>query len=152
VIADDERPPAGARARRRRRALRTALVVALSFVALLAVGSATTHYDTVHLMELRAPKQAPAWTAPCRGQRPPAPPYVLPCGRVDGIVVWVQKDDPDRDGDVHVVALAGPRLVIVKYKRKHREEAPGLGHQVHAAGPLSSGESGRPEITVGGFH
>jgi hypothetical protein len=117
----------------------------------VVIGASTTDYEKVPLTEIRPGTSVPAWTAPCRGHRPPAPPYVLPCGRVDGIAVWTERDDPDGDGDVHVGVLAGPRLVIVKYKRRLRGQAPGIGSRVRAAGPISSGGSGRSAISVGGF-
>jgi hypothetical protein len=90
----------------------------------------------------------------------PAPPALSParcpdavagCRSVTGRVVYVERVDPDGDGDLHVVVAAGsislPGLTAVDVRpglRPRRDPAP--GDRVTAAGPVQRGSYGQDQI------
>lgn len=87
----------------------------------------------------------PAWTRPCwasvfdSDQRA--------CVRVTGRVVWIQKHDPDGDGDRHLVVVSRLRPHIVKLNRAFPlPHLPGLGANVAVTGWIEVGAHGRDEI------
>lgn len=84
----------------------------------------------------------PEWTEPCRQTRPAAGKgFVRRCVRVEGIVLWRELDDPDGDGDRHLIVLAAGHIVNLKYPRAFRnDELPDPGSRVKAVGSVS--ESG----------
>lgn len=96
------------------------------------------------------PVDAPAWTRPCQGiARVTKRIYVARCGWISGRVLWVERDDPDGDGDEHAVVVAGSRLVIVKRRRgASADRLPGPGRRLVAVGKVSSGRYGWPEIVT----
>jgi len=91
---------------------------------------------------------APAWSRPCwRLDRKFGDRYVLPCGRVDGRVLYVAPHDPDGDGDRHVLVLAGPHVVLVKLAVGARVRLPSVGSSFEAVGLLES-DRGLPKLRV----
>jgi hypothetical protein len=76
----------------------------------------------------------------------------VPCCRaVRGTVVYVERVDPDGDGDLHVVVdagdvtLAGMTAIDVKPELRPRRD-PRVGDRVSAAGPVQSGSYGQSQI------
>ena len=140
------RPP-----RRRRRARRVAaallLVIALLAIAavvLLAPGTYET-YPRSALLTTAGRRAAPDWTRPCwaraRKLREPT------CAHVSGRVVWIQREDPDGDGDRHLVVAGELRLRVVKIpKTLPVSRLPGYGKRIDAVGYLALGSSGHPEV------
>lgn len=117
------------------------LVVAAVAALLLSRGQ----YDTYPRAGLGA-AAAPAWTAPCRADRGVGRDHTV-CARVAGRVVWIQKHDPDGDGDRHMILVARlhPRIVKVPlgFPLGH---LPRLGSRVAATGWIVVGASGHDEI------
>jgi hypothetical protein len=123
--------------------------VALVVVVLLAAvavgpGSYET-YPRSALLTAAGQRAAPAWTRPCwrlaRKRREST------CVHVSGRVAWIQHEDPDGDGDRHLVLVGRlhPRVVKIP-KTLAVSQLPGYGTRVDAVGYLFRGSSGRLEV------
>jgi hypothetical protein len=92
----------------------------------------------------------PPWKSSlhCRASDGPA------CREVSGRVVYIEREDPDGDGDAHLVLLGRSSvtrrfITIVKIKRAERPRAlPGWGSWVSAVGHGDLGASGRAELVA----
>ena len=79
------------------------------------------------------------------------PPRVDGCESVTGRIVFVERVDPDGDGDLHVViadgsiSLPGVTAVDVKPSLRPRRD-PGIGDRATAAGPVQTGSYGQSQI------
>jgi hypothetical protein len=87
------------------------------------------------------PLRAPA----CRDEIPE-------CARVSGRIVYVERVDPDGDGDLHVVVtdrdgvtLAGLTAVDVSKELRPRRD-PRIGERAAAMGPVQTGSYGQSQI------
>jgi predicted small lipoprotein YifL len=93
-----------------------------------------------------------AASAPARLRPPPCPSSVAGCERASGAVLYVERRDPDGDGDAHVVlasaeGITAPGLSVIDIKPDLRPDPlPGPGDQVAAAGPVYSGSFGQRQI------
>jgi hypothetical protein len=73
------------------------------------------------------------------------------CRAVRGTVVYVERVDPDGDGDLHVVVdagsvtLAGMTAIDVARDLRPRRD-PRIGDRVSAAGPVQTGSYGQSQI------
>ena len=93
------------------------------------------------------PALTPAPFAPAR-----CPEGVPGCAEVTGRVVYVERVDPDGDGDLHVVvndrgSISLPGLTAVDVRpglRPRRDPRP--GDRVSAAGPVQTGSFGQDQI------
>ena len=98
---------------------------------------------------------------PARGgeaQRDGAPPptrcpaELSNCREASGRIVYVERVDPDGDGDAHFVLLSrasvtGPGLTVVDVRRSLRPSPlPGPGDRLSAAGPVHRGSFGQRQI------
>jgi len=79
------------------------------------------------------------------------------CAAVRGRVLYVERVDPDGDGDLHVVVLdgsvTGPGMTAVDVRpglRPRRD--PRVGDRVSAAGPVQQGSFGQSQIHALEFH
>jgi len=139
-----ERPP---RRRARRVALGALLVVALlAVVAVVAVGPGSYEtYPRSALLTAAGQRDAPAWTRPCWAQAREQPEPT--CAHVSGRVVWIQHEDPDGDGDRHLVIVGRlhPRVVKIP-KTLPVSHLPGYGTRIDAVGYLFRGSSGSLEV------
>jgi hypothetical protein len=85
-------------------------------------------------------------------RRAHCPPDVAGCHRTRGRVVYVERVDPDGDGDLHVVlsdrrSLTLPGLTAVDVAIDLRPKRdPEVGDRVSAAGPLERGSYGQLQI------
>ncbi len=83
---------------------------------------------------------------------PPCPPDLGNCERASGTIAYVERVDPDGDGDAHFVLLSGasvsaPGLTIVDVSRDLRPRPlPGPGAHLAAAGPVYPGSRGQLQI------
>jgi len=138
------------RARRGRRIAAVLLVVAVALcatvVAVLAAG-AFDRYPRTALLWPRQQARAPAWTRPCW----PTARWTdkAECQHVRGRVVWIQKHDPDGDGDRHLLVIDRLHPRIVKLSRALGvARVPPIGARIDAVGWAMFGASGRPEINT----
>ena len=79
------------------------------------------------------------------------------CAAIRGRVVFVERVDPDGDGDLHVVVADGgvtaPGLTSVDVRPGLRPERdPRIGDLVSAAGPVQRGSFGQSQIHALEFH
>jgi hypothetical protein len=88
---------------------------------------------------------------PRKVRRSHCPPDVVGCKTVRGEIIYVERVDPDGDGDLHVVVAAGSlslpgvtAIDVAKDLRPARD--PRIGDQASAAGPLATGSYGQKQI------
>jgi hypothetical protein len=85
-----------------------------------------------------APSQCPAGLPSCRS--------------TEGRIVYVEKVDPDGDGDAHFVVvdprgITLPGLTAIDVRKGLRPDPlPGIGDLVSAAGPVQTGSYGQSQI------
>jgi hypothetical protein len=139
------------------------LVVAL---VLTAAAAAVLTIDG-RRSDANSPRASPTATAtPTPAPRPPRA-STLPrarcsadvpgCRAVRGRVVYVERVDPDGDGDLHVVLAAGsvtaPGLTAIDVAADLRPRRdPRIGDRVSAAGPVQTGSYGQSQIHALEFH
>ncbi|HEU5143343.1 MAG TPA: hypothetical protein VFU04_09330 [Solirubrobacterales bacterium] len=86
------------------------------------------------------------------------PPGLAPCRSVEGRIVYVERVDPDGDGDAHFVVadqqgITLPGLTVVDVRKGLRPDPlPGVGDLVSAAGPVQTGSYGQSQIHAIEFH
>jgi hypothetical protein len=89
--------------------------------------------------------------APRDVRRSRCPADVAGCRAVRGTVLYVERVDPDGDGDLHVVVdagsitLAGMTAIDVARDLRPRRD-PRAGDRVSAAGPVQTGSYGQSQI------
>ena len=108
------------------------------------------------------PTPAPTRTATPTPEATPRPvrrlraprcrPEVPDCARVSGRIVYVERVDPDGDGDLHVVVtdrhgvtLAGLTSIDVSKDLRPRRD-PRVGERAAAMGPVQTGSYGQSQI------
>ena len=100
----------------------------------------------------RRPATTTTTTELPRSSAPPCPADVPRCARVEGRVVYVERVDPDGDGDLHVVVADGasislPGVTAVDVRRGLRpSQDPSAGDRVTAMGPIQPGSFGQDQI------
>jgi hypothetical protein len=98
-----------------------------------------------------APQPAPP-PPPPRPPRVRCPSDVSGCRAVTGRILYVERVDPDGDGDAHFVlvspeGITAPGLTVVDVKRSLRPSPlPGPGEHLSAAGPVHRGSYGQRQI------
>jgi hypothetical protein len=98
--------------------------------------------------------------APPRTSLPRAhcPPGLSNCREATGRILYVERVDPDGDGDAHFVLLSrqsvtAPGLTVVDVKRSLRPSPlPGPGERLSAAGPVHRGSYGQRQIEAIELH
>jgi len=95
-----------------------------------------------------SPREAPVDSvAPSR-----CPPGLPSCRSAEGRIVYVERVDPDGDGDAHFVivdpqGITLPGLTAIDVRRGLRPNPlPGRGDLVSAAGPVQTGSYGQSQI------
>ncbi|MCO5314648.1 MAG: hypothetical protein M9938_00560 [Solirubrobacterales bacterium] len=85
-------------------------------------------------------------------------PALANCVVASGTVIYVEKDDPDGDGDAHFVTVSkedvtGGGLTVFDVRADLRPEPlPGPGDLVGGLGPVYTGSHGQRQIEVTEFH
>jgi hypothetical protein len=84
-------------------------------------------------------------------RRSRCPEGVPDCRAVRGTIVFVERVDPDGDGDLHVVlsagSITGPGLTAVDVAPERRPRRdPRVGDRASAAGPVQTGSYGQAQI------
>jgi hypothetical protein len=101
--------------------------------------------------ELRRSVEAP------RVERARCAPAAGNCEAVTGRVIFVEREDPDGDGDAHYVLAGGNvtarGLSVIDVRRELRpRRLPRLGDLVSAAGPVFTGSYGQRQIEATEVH
>jgi hypothetical protein len=82
----------------------------------------------------------------------PCPPDLGNCRSASGRIVYVERVDPDGDGDAHFVlasrqSITFPGISVIDVPKDLRPEPlPGLGDEISAAGPVLRGSYGQRQI------
>jgi hypothetical protein len=80
------------------------------------------------------------------------PPGLRSCRTTEGRIVFVERVDPDGDGDAHFVlidpqGISLPGITAVDVRRGLRPDPlPGIGERISAAGPVQTGSYGQRQI------
>lgn len=83
---------------------------------------------------------------------PSCPAGLEGCRTASGRIVYVERVDPDGDGDAHFVlasrqSITAPGLSVIDVKRSLRPHPlPGVGDRLGAAGPVHTGSYGQRQI------
>jgi hypothetical protein len=105
----------------------------------------------------------PAASDPARRASPPlrrarCPADLGNCRTASGRIVYVERVDPDGDGDAHFVlssrqSITLPGLTVIDVKRSLRPRPlPGPGDRISAAGPVYRGSYGQKQIEAVELH
>jgi hypothetical protein len=90
--------------------------------------------------------------------RASCPPDLVNCSTASGRVLYVERVDPDGDGDAHFVLLSregitAPGVSVIDVKRSLRPRPlPGPGERLSAAGPVYRGSHGQRQIEAVELH
>jgi hypothetical protein len=80
------------------------------------------------------------------------PPSAGNCRSATGVVLYVERVDPDGDGDAHFImasrqSITAPGISVIDVKRSLRPSPlPGRGDRLSAAGPVYRGSYGQRQI------
>jgi hypothetical protein len=118
-----------------------------------------------------ASRESSATPAPPESSVPPAsrdrraslprascPPAASNCRTASGRVLYVERVDPDGDGDAHFVlasrdSITGPGISVIDVRRALRPSPlPGPGDRLSAAGPVYTGSYGQRQIEATELH
>ena len=132
---------------------RAALLIAA--VALAGCGG-----DDTELGEPTVPAEAAATkpAAPVPLPRARCPAELANCRTASGRILYVERVDPDGDGDAHFVltsrqSITGPGISVVDVKKSLRPSPlPGPGDRLSAAGPVYRGSYGQKQIEAIELH
>lgn len=89
---------------------------------------------------------------------PDCPPTLRGCRATTGRILFVERVDPDGDGDAHFVLAAengvtAPGITVVDVRRDLRPRPlPGPGDRLSAAGPVRTGSYGQRQIEAVEVH
>jgi hypothetical protein len=131
-----------------------ALAAAVVLVMASGCGGAsdTTSSDTqLDVIERSAPvdRDKPAAATVARSHCPADRPS---CRTTEGLITFIERVDPDGDGDVHFVVVDSqsitlPGLTAIDVSRQLRPHPlPGVGDTISAAGPVQTGSYGQSQI------
>lgn len=105
--------------------------------------------------QTRAERTRPA---PERLRQARCPAELSNCATASGRIIYVERVDPDGDGDAHFVlasreAITGPGLSVIDVKRSLRPSPlPGPGDRLSAAGPVYRGSYDQKQIEAIELH
>ncbi len=106
----------------------------------------------------RADGEDPARAEPPRIRRARCPAGAANCASATGTILYVERIDPDGDGDAHFVLLdpngvTGPGISVVDVAAGLRPRPlPGPGDALSAAGPVARGSYGQRQIEANVIH
>jgi hypothetical protein len=115
------------------------------------IGDATDHDSEASVIEGPVAHGRPK--SPAEKVTPSHCPADLPrCRHTEGRIVYVEKVDPDGDGDAHFVivdpqGITLPELTAIDVSKGLRPHPlPGAGDLISAAGPVQTGSFGQSQI------
>ena len=130
----------------------------IGILVVAAIVAAALPIDDRRNAPAESRRAAPAPTPESTPQRQPqdvarsrCPEGVPGCRTVRGTVLYVERVDPDGDGDLHVVVDAGsitlPGMTAIDVAPELRPRRdPRVGDRVSAAGPVQPGSYGQSQI------
>jgi hypothetical protein len=141
----------------------------LPILVLVAIAAAALPFDERRGAPAEGPAPEPTETATATATPTPEPEprvrvprarcggEVPDCAAIRGRVIFVERVDPDGDGDLHVVvadgSVTGPGLTAVDVRPDLRPRRdPRVGDSVSAAGPVQTGSYGQSQIHALEFH
>jgi hypothetical protein len=135
----------------REKALALAGVVVLTAIAGCGSESDTPDSGTPPLIEQSSPQEQ---KGPVADTVTPArcPPGLPSCRTTEGRIAYVERVDPDGDGDAHFVIVDSqgitlPGLTAIDVRKGLRPDPlPGPGDLISAAGPVQPGSYGQNQI------
>jgi hypothetical protein len=142
---------------------RAAVIVALAACALATGCSGDDDDDEPAADQASTPPATEAAKPPANESPAPLAPARCPasianCRTASGRIVYVERVDPDGDGDAHFVLISregitGPGLSVIDVARSLRPHPlPGPGDRVSAAGPVYKGSYGQRQIEAVELH
>jgi hypothetical protein len=151
-----------------RRAVRATACAIAAWSALTAAGCSSGDSDDPD-RRAQAPEDGAAATrarsdpAPSRDRAAPlprasCPPAASNCRTASGRVLYVERVDPDGDGDAHFVlasrdSITAPGISVIDVRRSLRPSPlPGPGDRISAAGPVYTGSYGQRQIEATELH
>jgi hypothetical protein len=130
--------------------------VALLLVSILAAGCADDPDPEAQTVAQAADPPPAAPEPQLRQARCPAD--LANCATASGRIVYVERVDPDGDGDAHFVlssreGVTGPGLSVIDVKESLRPSPlPDTGDRLSAAGPVYRGSYGQKQIEAIELH
>jgi hypothetical protein len=127
--------------------LRRLAVAGLVTLLALAGCSDEGEQASVPPKEPAPPRQQPASPHPVE-----CPPALANCSTASGRIIYVERVDPDGDGDAHFViassdSITAPGISVIDLKQSLRPAPlPGPGDWISAAGPVYKGSHGQSQI------
>jgi hypothetical protein len=129
--------------------------LALACAAALLGGGCLGDDDDEPAARPSEPTTRPRAAAP---QPSHCPPELSNCKTASGRIVYVERVDPDGDGDAHFVlasrqSITLPGLSVIDVKKSLRPRPlPGPGDRISAAGPVYRGSYGQRQIEAIELH
>jgi hypothetical protein len=108
--------------------------------------------------ERAAEPPASGGAAPAQLEQARCPPRLINCRSATGRILYVERVDPDGDGDAHFVLLSrqsitAPGISVIDVRRSLRPSPlPGPGDRLSAAGPVYRGSYGQHQIEAIELH
>jgi len=99
-----------------------------------------------------ATEPAPHRQQPARPRPVKCPPTLANCSTASGRIIYVERVDPDGDGDAHFViassdSITAPGISVIDLRKSLRPSPlPGPGDWISAAGPVYRGSHGQSQI------
>ena len=139
-------------------------LIGLAALVLLASFSGCGTAETVSSSDATVPERDAASVADAtveadadlQALRPPPCPAGSPnCEQASGEIAYVERVDPDGDGDAHFVlvsleSITGPGVSVIDVRADLRPRPlPGPGDQLAASGPVYEGHLGQRQIQAG---
>ncbi len=135
--------------------------VTLACLTLLAVVTGCGDGSTTTTTSEARPPQAVEHSSSKQHRKEPSlekvaashcPPELPSCRTTEGRIVYVERVDPDGDGDAHFVvidlqSITLPGLTAIDVRKGLRPHPlPGIGGLISAAGPVQTGSHGQSQI------
>jgi hypothetical protein len=131
------------------------MVVGWATALLALAGCGGDEPERVGRAEAERPEPADREERPKRVrpvERVPCPPELSNCAEASGRIVYVERVDPDGDGDAHFVLMSkdgitAPGIAVIDVGKHLRPRPlPEIGDQLAAAGPVYRGSYGQRQI------
>jgi len=133
-------------------AVRPLLIAAVAAMAALSGCGGAEESTSVESRTTSTTAAEPASDPAPALRPPPCPADAANCERASGQVAYVERVDPDGDGDAHFVlvsdeSLTGPGISVIDVRTDLRPDPlPGPGDVVAASGPVYEGSYGQRQI------